>query len=65
MHLSVETVVDDELMCHFYPERLHRMLLPVEVGTDFSIVEIGDSAWHTLLSVQIRSNYLRLSLKFS
>ena len=40
VHLSVEAVVDDELVCHLDSEWLHRVLLSVEVGADFSVVEI-------------------------
>ena len=47
MHLSVKAIVDDELVCHLDSEWLHWMLLTVEVGADFSIIEIRDSALHT------------------
>lgn len=40
VHASVEAVVDDELMSHFYAERFHRVLWRIVVRTDLVVVEV-------------------------
>ena len=42
MHLSIEAIVDNKLMCHLYSKWFHWMFLAIEVGTDLGVVEIRD-----------------------
>ena len=44
MHLSIEAIVDDELVSHLDAEWLHWMFLAIEVGANLCVVEIGNSA---------------------
>lgn len=40
VHASVEAIVDDQLMSHFYAERLHRVLWRIVVRADLVVVEV-------------------------
>lgn len=40
VHASVEAIVYDELMSHFYAERLHRVLWRIVVRTDLVVVKV-------------------------
>jgi hypothetical protein len=40
VHASVEAIVNNELMSHFYAERLHRVLWRIVVRTDLVVVEV-------------------------
>ena len=46
-HLAVEAVIDDQLMCHLYSERLHWVLLTVEIRADFAVVKVRNSRGHS------------------
>jgi len=40
VHASVEAIVYDELMSHFYTERLHGVLWCIVVRTDLVVVKV-------------------------
>ena len=42
MHLSIEAIVNNKLMCHLNSKWFHWMFLAIEVGTNLGVVEIRD-----------------------
>jgi hypothetical protein len=48
-HLAVEAIVDNQLVRHLDSKGLHRMFLTVEEGAYFSVVEVGNSRWHSFI----------------
>ena len=45
-HLSIEAVVDDQLVGKLDSERLHGVFLPVEERTNVVVVKVRNLVWH-------------------
>ncbi len=46
IHSSVESIINDELVRHFNPERFHRVLLAIIVRPNFIVIKVRYSFLH-------------------